>query len=800
MIRNIEKHYLCINMLSDNHLSMELTRICDESDIVGRLQNIAPEFIEKITGLASKHQGMVLANEIFREYVIDLLRKNVPIESIKNLLEEDEIITSFEYEHVERALLDEQVPAKYLLVYLKYYITMNLSSKQKENLWNSLEKLHVHDTDITELNKSEKRILCLPLLGSEFFQKVKNFSNLIKQIEKDYDLYLILKKLYTLNGLLKITDMLLEELTLNPSKINHLLQEVISYYEKQEQEMLLEYLFYNGSLLFDLQKLARTLPKCNAKERKMFIQSKTNYISAIYGKIFPNKPQRFVEERILIYAITHKKKHFLKLVEENFEVFQSLSSDSILFDKIFYEKVINLNILNLKNLKTCAELEYLEIREEHYGSRQYTFEEFDLLIRLPKEYVLLYNDLQISRVDSKLITMREITKRKLLFGITKQETLQTIAKLLSIKPLSSWKDSFKHIKGINAYLTIKLLSKYDSLHPYIGDICDINEANYLVNNHTSLINYTSLGEIRRNLLSFDADWKQLVETFKLNIKFIRKNEKQIYKFLYANGAYIVARYLNSNPSKQEQIRRLLTAELMGKFQDLKYHRDDLELELDFPIAKAQKAHWKNNLCLKDNQANLTVWEEDKFLPVLQIGEIPTHSCLSYIDGRYSECLLSCFDANKKIIFVKQDERIIFRAIVRLTKGNTKNPSSHLKSELQFVDLQKKKKEQRNETLKKDHLVIFLERPYTKNLSDIEKDSVYNLILKLLQLKGKEMGATLIASAAYESHFKTDRVVRSNYYIYISKSKAGVQYLDSLGGSKGVKDEGKFYGGSFCVVQ
>ena len=34
-----------------------------------------------------------------------------------------------------------------------------------------------------------------------------------------------------------------------------------------------------------------------------------------------------------------------------------------------------------------------------------------------------------------------------------------------------------------------------------------------------------------------------------------------------------------------------------------------------------------------------------------------------------DCLLSCFDANKKIIFIKHNSKIVFRAILRLTKGS-----------------------------------------------------------------------------------------------------------------------------------
>ena len=64
-----------------------------------------------------------------------------------------------------------------------------------------------------------------------------------------------------------------------------------------------------------------------------------------------------------------------------------------------------------------------------------------------------------------------------------------------------------------------------------------------------------------------------------------------------------------------------------------------------------------------------IWEEDSLLPVMQIGEVPLRSCISYRNGPSCDCLLSCFDANKKILFIKYNGKIVFRAILCIFRKN-----------------------------------------------------------------------------------------------------------------------------------
>ncbi len=54
----------------------------------------------------------------------------------------------------------------------------------------------------------------------------------------------------------------------------------------------------------------------------------------------------------------------------------------------------------------------------------------------------------------------------------------------------------------------------------------------------------------------------------------------------------MATYLKQQPSKKEEIRRLVVAELLGKFEKLKYPAGDLSREIDFAVSKEVELEWE----------------------------------------------------------------------------------------------------------------------------------------------------------------------------------------------------------------
>ena len=229
---------------------------------------------------------------------------------------------------------------------------------------------------------------------------------------------------------------------------------------------------------------------------------------------------------------------------------------------------------------------------------------------------------------------------------------------------------------------------------------------------------------------------------------------------------------------------------MGRFADLKYHQDDLAIELNLPISESQKAVWMENNSLTDSTFQIS--ECDSFYDTIQVGEIPTHTCLSYKNGMHNECLLACFDTNKKILYAYRHGISVARALIRLTKGSYYQKDNH--ASLQFADLEKDTDESQKNG---DDLVLFLERIYTSGLNDEDTERVANLFVRLLLKKAPQLDARLVISQQACSTAPKG-FISAKYNIFISRSKAGKQYLDSLGGQNTVSDEGRYRDGLFLV--
>lgn len=293
------------------------------------------------------------------------------------------------------------------------------------------------------------------------------------------------------------------------------------------------------------------------------------------------------------------------------------------------------------------------------------------------------------------------------------------------------------------------------------------------------------------LLAQDPSWKNLKTELNISDAFVAENKSNIQKFIYEGGAEIMTSFLNRQPKKKEEIRRIVNAELLGKFMELKYHGGDLEREIAFPIKRDTEEIWKEKLLRVD--CGWEIWEEDSLLPVMQIGEVPLRSCISYRNGPNCDCLLSCFDANKKIIFIKHNGKIVFRAILRLTKGSF--VAADERKTIEFVDVTVKSEPHEN---KAEELVLFLERYYQSGLSEQEIRKAVNLTAMLVKEKAEKLGARLVLSSSYKNVLENKNYVLTNFYMYISASKNGSQYLDSLGGVAGVSVSGSYTCNTFLL--
>ena len=299
----------------------------------------------------------------------------------------------------------------------------------------------------------------------------------------------------------------------------------------------------------------------------------------------------------MIYAITHRKKAFMDLVNHNMDDFKSIPESSFLFDRTFYTKVVNLNAMNLKNLKSCQEGKYSAEILRILSDKGCTFEEAAVLIDLPKEYAMLYMALKIPQVDKRLRVIRQVVKKRCL---SPAMDVNRIADKLSIKPLCQWiEEDFSHIRDLDMNVCMMLLQEYDRISHLVGDITSISEARYVASYAVLLQNKKSMEEVREEALSSNPEWLSLRQTFHFTSDFVKQNKERIKQFIYDDGAYIMWNYRKEMTDRDEDLRRLISAELMGRFRELKYHRGDLNKEIDYEIPDDAKHFWTENLHMED---------------------------------------------------------------------------------------------------------------------------------------------------------------------------------------------------------
>ena len=135
-----------------------------------------------------------------------------------------------------------------------------------------------------------------------------------------------------------------------------------------------------------------------------------------------------------------------------------------------------------------------------------------------------------------------------------------------------------------------------------------------------------------------------------------------------------------------------------------------------------------------------------------------------------------------------------RACIRLTKGAFQKPTELM---LSFADLAGGNTTESGHIVS-EKLVLFLERIYTSGINDDEQQVVMEMAVALATQKAAELGAVSVLARRYVNCYARDQYVSSPFYVYISKSKNGQQYLDSLGGAATTSRKEKYVEGAFLV--
>ena len=271
---------------------------------------------------------------------------------------------------------------------------------------------------------------------------------------------------------------------------------------------------------------------------------------------------------------------------------------------------------------------------------------------------------------------------------TKQSELYSInniMKEIEVNDLLNTHDTFGS-ENIQDYIKLKLIESH------IGFTIDsLDELNKIIKYFDICgIEYFA-GVTKSNIDTHFLNNDRIKKGFKkLNIssEFVCNNLSNTIDFIVNGGFDIATAYSKNYYVKDLQCQNLtliVKAILAGKYNDLKFNYSDIFKEIEINMPNDNFKNWSTDHEMSNNI--YTVKDAGDFNTIMTIGVKPVSSCMNYVSGSYSQCLLSNIDTAKKILTIYKNGTYVGRAILRLTKCS----STEVKR-LAFVDVENKSSE------------------------------------------------------------------------------------------------------------
>ena len=416
-------------------------------------------------------------------FLPDLIRleceEKISINSINSMLAHaggDVLSVNFKYEELYEVLTDERIFNQWKYEYLKYYSKCGFDSRQLLDLMDGISKLSSYtDFTLSELSNTERLLLIEPFFRSGLINEVISDRTVWKYFEEPE-----VKEILNICASSPIYDCRIhqeqiKEISRNAGSILKGIKSVLPYFPQKCQDGFIEQWLENDMLVYDLKQLKRNLTSATEDALVRMVKNRTFYLNFLYGDFLAELNLENVSSQkqdMLIYALTHRKKHFLSVVKEYFSLFLKLPRYSLLMDKEVYTTYLNLNTLNGKNLQEACGLGCLskEIRK-CLTRKDYTFAELKLFVTAGKQYVYLYHQLYPLKYDERMKTIRELAGKECIPDNISEESLISIAEKLRQKPLSQWiHKELGHIENLSWNCAVKVLAVWNELERFIPGV------------------------------------------------------------------------------------------------------------------------------------------------------------------------------------------------------------------------------------------------------------------------------------------------------------------------------------------
>lgn len=445
---------------------------------------------------------------------------------------ENDKLSDIGYGQLKKIYFDPMIPDEVAYHYMKYYGKLDVSLEEKEQLVNSLT-MCIGELDFDRAGEKGRMLLFQPVFSSDLLLGLLEKSKTIESLDDPELLKLVNTLAGYKAGIEPLNQNQFDQLREKPGEILEKMQVVTGYIPKDLLSYGLQLWLWNGALYADLCKLERIfMDGMGASE---VFKSRVSYVNTLYQNPLSGidlSGLSYKKSELLLYAITQKKKNFLRLIQKEKMLFDDLPDNSLLLEESVYREYLNLNTVNKKNLKESADL-ILPRRQFHdLKKRMYTFEELKLLCRAEKTVICLYGQLTCMRIDDRICVLRELLKRKCMPRTFQDGQLGILAKALSIKPLSRWiREDFRNIRGLSYETAVWLLVYQEQLKGMEKEITMEEQVFYLLKNLELIKECGSFWELKEKLIMRDISWGVLKEKLTFSEDFVKNKcytDRRVY--------------------------------------------------------------------------------------------------------------------------------------------------------------------------------------------------------------------------------------------------------------------------------
>lgn len=487
-----------------------------------------------------------------------------------------------------------------------------------------------------------------------------------------------------------------------------------------------------------------------------------------------------------------------------------------------YHKLINENQLSLDELKDLMNKKIVKQYYSDYGLESvmdYLAElkstnevknitNKEILLHIEKSNAtfskFIFDNFKNEKVDTRITLFNFLNSINLTKNLGNKEfNDKFISKVKELKKPINLIHFYKEFEGkqVDKETAFVLYILKDSfMDKFIDEAQTEQDFTFILKNRNELNYSISLLENKKSFILNSELIKTYFEKMNISNEFKTKYFENILEFYQKGNIDSTMSYIKniSSETQAKNIGLLVKAELAGKLQEVKFDKMDLMKELIMNKIDDELAEkWFKNTRTKEGR--FTIKESSDFKTLFEMGEKPINSCMSYNRGSYNHCLLSIFDSNKKLVTVYDGETLVGRAIVRFTKIKK---GSINENGLGFKDIEDEINDVNDgntivdENEMKD-LGIFIERLYT-GYDSSQRAIMCDAIVKLMKEKAEDLGVKLYLSASYDYKGEAER--HSDINVFISHSKNGSQYIDSLGGSQDAMSGGRYVKGRVYEIK